>query len=385
MSDDIYEQLLQIPLTQLVDLALAGLGRQGELLAKVIESVQSQLGNVVGEAKPERIYLAGCGDSFFAALSARYAFEQLTELPTIALEAMELARYTLLLPNSLVVVISSSGEVSMTLEAGRAARQAGVDVIGVTAQKGSRMAQEFPCLITAPGVASSDHVGQVALILGNFSFSLAALYLIAIRIGQKCGHLDAKRVLELEAEIKAIPHLVEEAISCSAHISEYLESVGDGADFYFLGAGPSYGVALFYQAKFFEQARRPVYGVELEEFPHEQFFLLRPGEDAQVWFIVPPDRSRERSLEVMAGCQEMGARAVAVVTSRDDQVRRKADQALPIDITSEMFSPLVSVVPGEILGIHAFGRWGSAPSFASNRGHQMLVSGRLTRQGRGGV
>jgi glucosamine--fructose-6-phosphate aminotransferase (isomerizing) len=385
MSEDIYERLLQIPLTQLVDLALAGLGRQGEMLAQVIEGVQHQLRNVAGEASLERIYLAGCGDSYFAALCARHAFEQLTGLPTIILEAMELARYTLLLPNSLVVVISSSGEVSMTLEAGRVARQTGVNVIGVTTQKESPMAHEFPCLTTTLSLSSRDHVDQIALMLGNFSFSLTALYQIAIHIGKKRGHLGAKKVLDLQAEIEAIPHLVEQAIGWSTKISEYLESVSDDADFYFLGAGPSYGAALFYQAKFFEQAQRPVYGVELEEFPHEQFYLLRPGVDAQVWFVVPSGSSQERALEIMTGCQEMGTRTIAVVTSRDDQIRKKADLALPIGITSEMFSPLVSVVPGELLGIHAFGRWGSGPSFAASRERQMLISERLTRQGRGNL
>ncbi len=381
MAEDIYEQLLQVPLTQLVDLALAGLERQGEMLAQVIESVQSQLGNVVGEASPERIYLAGCGDSYFAALSARYAFEQLTGLPTIALEAMELARYTLLLPASLVIVISSSGEVSMTLEAGGVAKQAGVDVIGVTAQKESRMAQELLCLTTIPGLSGRDYVDQIALMLGNFSFSLAALYLIAIHIGQRRGHLDAKRVMELMAEIEAIPNVIEQAISCSAQISEYLESVSDEPNFYFLGAGPNYGAALFYQAKFFEQAQRPVYGVELEEFPHEQFFLLRPGEDAQVWFIVPPGRNRERALEIMVGCQEMGARVIAVTTSYDDQIRGKADLVFSVEATSEMFSPLISVVPGELLGVHAFARWGSDPFLASTRGRQITAGRRLTREG----
>jgi glucosamine--fructose-6-phosphate aminotransferase (isomerizing) len=379
MPEDVYEQLLQIPTSQLVDSALAGLGRQGGMLAKVIESVQSQLGNVVGEASPERIYLAGCGDSYFAALSGRYAFEQLTGLPTVALESMQLARYTLLPPNSLVIVISSSGEVNMTLEAGRAARKAGVSVIGVTAQGESPMSQELPCLVTDPGLASNDHVDQVALILGNYSFSLAALYWLAIHIGQNRDHLDDKRVGKIKAEIKAIPNAVEQAMSYSTQVDKYLESVSDEADFYFLGAGPSYGVALFYQAKFFEQAQRAVYGVELEEFPHEQFYLLRPDKDAQVWFVVALDRSRERALEVMAGCQEMGARVIVVTASHDDQIREKADLIFPVEATSEMFSPLVSVVPGELLGIHAFARWGTGPSSASSRSRTRAVSKRLTR------
>jgi glucosamine--fructose-6-phosphate aminotransferase (isomerizing) len=379
MSEDIYDRLLQIPPTQLVDLALAGLSRQGEMLAKVIESVQSQLGDVAGETSPERIYLAGCGDSYFAALSARYAFEQLTGLPTVALEAMELARYTLLPPDSLVIVISSSGEVNMTLEAGRAARRAGVDVIGVTGQGESPMSQELPCLVTNPGLASNDHVDQTALILGNYSFSLAALYWVAIHIGQNCGHFDDKGAREVGAEIKAIPNAVEQAMSYSTEVDKYLEGVSNEGEFYFVGAGPSYGVALFYQAKFFEQARRPVYGVELEEFPHEQFYLLRPDADAQVWFVVPLDRSRERALEVMAGCQEMGAQVIAVTASDDDQIRERADLVFPVEATSEMFSPLVSVVPGELLGIHAFARWGIGPSFAFSRSRTRLVSKRLTR------
>ncbi len=379
MSEDIYDQLLKIPTAQLVNLALAGLSRQGGMLAKVIESVQSQLGNVVGEVIPERIYLAGCGDSHFAALSGCYAFEQLTGLPTVALESMQLARYTLLPPDSLVIVISSSGEVNMTLEAGRAARKAGVNVIGVTAQGESQMSQELPCLFTDPGLATNDYVDQAALILGNYSFSLAALYWVAIHIGQNRGHLDDKRVGKIKAEIKAIPNAVERTMSYSTEMDKYLWSVSDEGDFYFLGAGPSYGVALFYQAKFFEQIQRPVYGVELEEFPHEQFYLLQPDGDAQVWFIVPLDRSLERALEVMAGCQEMGARVIVVTTSRNDQIREQADLVFPVEAVSEMFSPLVTVVPGELLGIHAFARWGIGPSSASIRRRTRAVSKRLTR------
>ena len=378
MPADVYEQLLKIPPAQLADLALAGLERQGKMVAQVIEGVQEQLGSVIGATHAERIYLTGCGDSYFAALSARCAFEQLTDLPTVALESMELAHYTLLPSNSLVIVISSTGEVARTLEAGRVARQAGCDVIGVTAQKGSRLTQESPCLVAIPDLADGDHVDQAALILGNFSFSLAALYQTAIHIGRRRSHLG-QPMGEIEAEMKAVPQAIAETIHHSAAIRAYLDGVSDEADFYFLGAGPSYGVALFYQAKFFEQARRPVYGVELEEFAHEQFSLLRPGQDAQVWFIVPQGRSQGRALEIMASCQEMGARVIAVST-RGGQLQGNADLTFSTEAVSEMFSPLVSVVPGELFGIHAFARWGSEPFFASSRDRQVMVGRRLTRE-----
>jgi len=396
MAGDVYEQLMKIPPAQLFDLAWGGLNLQGEKLAKVIEgmqgeSVQRQLDFVVDAASIKRIYMVGCGDSYFAALSARHAFEQLTGLPTVAVESMEFARYTLLLPDSLVIAISSGGEVSMTLEAARVARRAGVNLVGIThgstvhrktvAQKDSSMASEFPCLVTTPGLSGSEYMDQAALMLGNYSFSLAALYLVALHIGQCRSHLDDGVVRKIEAEIDAIPNAIEEAMGYSTEIREYLEDVSDEADFFFLGAGPSYGVALFYQAKFFEQAQRPVYGVQLEEFMHEQFFLLRRSEDAQVWFVVPPGMGQERTLEIMDGCREMDACVIAVTTSlNDEQVRENADLTFSVKAVPEMLSPLVSVVPGEVLGICAFARWGGGDSFISNRRRQMAIGKHLTRE-----
>jgi glucosamine--fructose-6-phosphate aminotransferase (isomerizing) len=379
LPPEILQQILKISLPQLVDLALDKLMHQGGMVAKAMESVRGQLPDVVGAISPERIYLVGCGDSLSAALSARRAFEQLTGLPTVALESMECARYTLLPPGSLVVLISTTGEVNATLEAGRAARQAGVDVIGVTAEKGSTIAQEFPCLVIDLGLPDPTHLAYMTFILTNFSSSLATLYLIAIHMGQSRGHLDDRTVGEIEAEIEAIPDAIEQATHCSAAVHEHLEGVSEEADFYFLGAGPSYGVARFLQAKFFEQVQHMAYAVELEEFPHEWSFLLQPDGDAQMWFIVPPGPSQERALEIMAGYQAMRPRVIAVTSSGDGQIREKADLIVPVGTTSEMFSPLVSVVPGEFLAIHAFRRWRSESFSASGRGRYMAISMHLTR------
>ena len=396
MARDIYEQLLQTPRAQLVDLALAGLSRQGEMVARVLERLWGQMNDSAdpllarylhpksGPSPSPCIYLAGCGDSYFAAISARFAFEQLTGIPTVALESMELARYTLLPPDSLVILVSSGGQVSATLEAGRVARQAGAAVLGITGQKDSQMAQELPCLATDLDLSGSDPVDQVALMLGNFSFSFVALVLLAIHLGRRLEVLDDKTVEKIEAEIRTVPGAIDRAMAYSGEINHYLEAVSDQADFYFLGAGPSHGVALFYQAKFFEQAQRPVYGAQLEEFAHEQFFLLCPDKDTQVWLIAPHGHSRERARETITACRGMGAHTIAVTQStprpHDRRAPIDAHWTLAVPVTSEMFSPLVSVVPGELLGIHAFARWGGGPLSASQRRRQMAISKRLTRE-----
>jgi len=374
------QQLLEIPFPQLVDLALDRLMGQGEMVARVIENARPQVGGIVGAANVRRIYLAGCGDSYSAALSASHAFEQLTGLPTMACESMELARYTLLPPDSLVVLISSGGEVNVTLEAGRVARRAGAEVIGVTARQRGRMAQEFPCLFTDPGFSGSEPADEATLLTGNYSFTLAALYVIATRMGLALGQLDDRMVRRIEAEMDEIPDAITQATGCSAAVREYLEAVSDGAVFHFVGAGPSFGVARFLQAKFLEQAQRPAYCVELEEFLHEYFFALRPGGDAQVWFIVPPGHSRERALEVMAGCQDANARVIAVATLRDVQVREQAGLVFPVAPTSEMFSPLVGAMPGQLLAMNALAHWGGESFSVSLQERQLAVSRRLTRE-----
>ena len=237
---------------------------------------------------------------------------------------------------------------------------------------------------TDAAVSGSDPVDQVALMLGNFSFSLAALILLAIYFGRRLEILDDKTVEKIDAEIRMVPGAIDRAMEYSGEINQYLEGVSDEADFYFLGAGPSHGVALFYQAKFFEQAQRPVYGAQLEEFTHEQFFLLCPDKDAQVWLIAPHGHSRERARETIAACRGMGAHTIAVSQSTPRPHHRRApidaDWTLTVPVTSEMLSPLVSVVPGELLGIHAFARWGSGPLSASERRRQMAISKRLTRE-----
>lgn len=379
MPEDIYEQLLKIPQEQLVELALAGLERQADIVTSVIEKVLGQLDGLIDVSGIGRIYLVGCGDSYFAAISARYAFETLTGLPTVALESMEFSHYSLLPTDTLVIVISSGGQVSMSIEAALLARKKGVGVIGVTAQQTGQMAQEVPCLVTNPNLSNKDYVDQAALILGNFNFSLAALYLVALYIGHSRGYLDNNTRNEIEAEITAVPTAIRQAMNHNQAIRAFLDNVSDEADFYFLGAGPSYGAALFYQAKFFEQAQRPVYGVQLEEFAHEQFFLLQPDKDAQVWFIVPGDRSQERAMKVMASCKEMGACLTSVTSNSDSQLQERVSFNFSVETRSEMFSPLISVVPGQILGIHAFARWGNHLLFSSQRSRQLAITKRLTR------
>jgi fructoselysine-6-P-deglycase FrlB-like protein len=278
--------------------------------------------------------------------------------------------------NSLVVAISATGAVEATLEAAEVARRSGAEVLGVTAEAEGALATRFPSLLVAPPVAADDVAGQGARLLGNFLFSLAGLQLLAAHAARGWGQALEPAV---DDAFEDLPDLVEAAVDHAGAVGAYLGDAREDADFYFLGAGPSYGAALFYQAKFFEQARRPVFGAQLEEFAHEQIFLLRPEADAHVWFIAPRGRSRDRAVKIMAGCRELGARVTAVTTTADAALDEVAQLVVPLGELPEVVSPSVTVMPGQLLGLHAFARWGRGERFASRRAQQMSVAHGLTR------
>jgi glucosamine 6-phosphate synthetase-like amidotransferase/phosphosugar isomerase protein len=232
--------------------------------------------------------------------------------------------------------------------------------------------------VVDPGLSPTDPADISAMILGNYSFSLAALYLIARYLGIRRS-LSGAAAEDIDAEILRIPRAVGRVLEYSDQVRQYIGQVSDAAEFYFLGAGPSYGAAKFFQAKFFEQAQRPVFGVQMEEFAHEQFFLLRPERDAQVWFLTPEGPIQGRALEIIAACRKMGANIVSVTATHDQQIIEQADLAFHVDVALELFSPLVTAALGQLLGLFAYERWGNRLPAPSARLRHMEVSRKLVR------
>ncbi|MBN1259902.1 MAG: SIS domain-containing protein [Anaerolineae bacterium] len=379
MAENIYAHLESIPVEQLVEIGLAGVSQRETLLDAVLARVAAQLPTVLRGATCDRVYLVGCGDSLFAGLAARFAFERLTGIPVSVVESLDLARYSLVPETALVIAISNSGEVAMTVAAAQTAQEAGAQVVALTGSGESSLARVAPAVVSAPCIAREDFAAQAGRILGNFSFNLLALYVMAMHLGQQLGTLAAPDATRYAAELQRLPGAAGRVVALAPELGDYLEQVDEATDVFFLGAGPSYGVALFYQAKFFEQVQRPVYAAHLEEFVHEQFYLLRPSRQAQVWVLAPSGANLQRGLDLMAGFRQAGAHTAAVTTGESGRVGRVADFVFDVGPVPEMFSPVVTSVPGELLGIQALRRWGKGGFIGAHRGQQMAINRQLTR------
>lgn len=298
---------------------------------------------------PTKIYMTGCGDSYFCGIATRYAMERITGIGVEAVESLEFSRYGVRSapPGSLVVGVSNSGEVSRTVEALGLAREAGLQTIGVTYDPKSRLAEK------AEKAMSYDY-RDVGFGPGTMSYvaSILSLLAVGLGVGVLAGRMDDCGVNKYNERIRALGTVVEDTVRAS--VSPALEVAGHlsaSTPLFVLGAGPNYGTALFVMAKMIESARHNTVAQELEEWAHEQYFCCGPGTVTMI--IAPPGASTDRAREQLQAVRDMKGTAVAVCAQTDNVTAELADIVVPVaGAVEEELSPLVYLVAGELISMN---------------------------------
>ncbi len=294
---------------------------------------------------PARVYLVGCGDSWYCGLATRLAFEAWAGVPTESLQALEFSRYySAFAPqNSLVVAISNSGRIARTVEAVLQARANGQYTVAGTSALDSRIAQAAEVTLDlgyaerrfAPGTSS-------------YVASLMVLYCVALRLAELAGALTAAGV---QAKLEAIAAEADGMQRTVEANKPVMESLGERARLsdkaIFIGGGPNYGTAFFSRAKVIEAARAYASGQELEEWAHEQYFVT--DKDTYTFVIAPPGASLDRAREQLWAANEMGSTTVAVCAASDLETGGQAKVHAPVfSGGDEILSPLSYCIPGEL-------------------------------------
>jgi glutamine---fructose-6-phosphate transaminase (isomerizing) len=328
---------------------LKGIEMQADWLRHGPQELVEDARRLLDGPPPPRIYLAGCGDSHYAGLGARLAFERWSGIPTQAVESLELSRYELELEpaGSWAVCVSNSGRVVRTVEAAAEARRRGLHAIGVTYDPESRLAAAAETTLAFRYDDPGFGPGTISYVA-----SLAALYALAVRAAELAGRsVDP----DFQADAAA------ETLALAAPAAEQLaQRLPDGAKIDFLGGGPSLATAFFGRAKMIEAAHSPGGAHELEEWAHEEFFCTAPGVTTVV--VAPPGASEDRAVEQLEAARKVGAETVAVCPP-DALAAAAADLVLPVAAgTPEELTPLTYCVPLELLAYH----------YASTRGLTML-------------
>jgi glucosamine--fructose-6-phosphate aminotransferase (isomerizing) len=331
-----------------------------DVIAHQITAVGPAIHDLVGsvETPIEEVVLTGCGDSHFAGVAARLAFERVAGVRCRAVEALELARYDVryvpTAPPPLLVAVSYSGAVGRTIEATATAARFGWHTVALTGtpDRGLATTSDTTLLLDIPTRGLSPGTS-------TYVAAVAALLLLAAELARARGRADAGMALELA--LSDAPRLARETLQRAASpAADAAPAIAEAAVTTFLGAGPSRAAAAFGAAKLFEGAQR--YGVaqDLEEWAHEQFFVSGPTTPVVV--VAPAGPSLPRALELLAEMRAIDAPAFVVsdVAPTDHPPERWLPVAAGLDETA---SGLLTCLPlaqlgqavSEILGTRAYG------------------------------
>src|SRR3954452_9071878 len=292
----------------------------------------------------KRIVIVACGTSYHAGLIGRYAIEEWARVP-VEMDIASEYRYRnpIVGPGDLVIGITQSGETADTLAAMRLARERGAKVIAVTNIMGSQATRDADgVLFTRAGLEVSVAATK------TFVCQVAVLQLLALRLAEMRGTLEAERLAALVAEVKHLPHHVDEVIArVKPRIGELAESLYDKDFFLYLGRHVGLPVALEGALKLKEISYISTDAYAAGEMKHGPIALL--DEDTPVVVVATDSPVLDKVVSNMQEVRARGAHVVAVVTEGNPEIGEHAEFTLPIPRTDWMLQPVLAVVPLQML------------------------------------
>jgi glucosamine--fructose-6-phosphate aminotransferase (isomerizing) len=294
----------------------------------------------------QRVVFVACGTSYNAALVARFMLEELAELPVEVDIASEFRyRHLVLGPDTLVVAISQSGETADTLGAVKAAKACGAPVVAISNVVGSALSREARATLythAGPeiGVASTK----------TFTATVTVCYLLALALGRERGSfsaLDARKRIE---DLLEVPAAIAAAISLNPHLPELARILSPFGHFLYLGRGINHPVALEGALKLKELSYVHAEGYAAGEMKHGPIALI--DQRVPVLAIAPRDQSYDRILGNVEEVKARGGRVIGVGHQGDTELANRVDHTLVVPPVADLLSPLLTIVPLQLLAYH---------------------------------
>jgi len=305
-------------------------------------------------AAASSINIAACGTSWHAGLTGKYMIERLARLPVDVDYASEY-RYRNPIPdrNALGLLITQSGETADTLAAQREMISLGSKTVAICNVVGAMVARE------AHG-AIYTHAGPEIGVASTKAFTsqLTALFLLALKLGQLRGRLDKERSVAYIEELGRIPAKIEEVLrSTAAQCEELAKDFSNSRDFLYLGRGIHFPIALEGALKLKEISYIHAEGYPAGEMKHGPNALI--DETLPVVVLATQDESdpasKLRYEKTLSNIQEVTARSgrvIAVATRGDTTIAGLVEHVVYVPHTPELLSPLIEIVPLQLLAYY---------------------------------
>lgn len=293
----------------------------------------------------QRIVIAASGTSWHAALIGEYIIEGLAHIPVEVEFAHEFCyRMAPVRRDTLILVISQSGETADTLMALREAQRRGHKALAIVNVVGSTIAREADGGIYM-------HAGPEIGVASTKAFiaTLVCLVLLAIHLG-RMRMLPAGRALEIFKALEALPAQIEGLLERSDEIKRIALKYAEASDFFFLGRGYSYPTALEGALKLKEISYIHAEGYSAAEMKHGPIALI--DEKTPTVFLVPADSMYDKTVGNLEMIRARKGPVIALATEGDEQIARVADDVLYLPRTLEELTPIVASVPLQLFAYH---------------------------------
>ena len=293
----------------------------------------------------DRIVIAASGTSWHAALVGEYLIEELAQIPVEVEFAHEFCyRNAPLEKNTVLLVLSQSGETADTLAALREARRRGHRALAIVNVVGSSIARE-----SDGGIYM--HAGPEIGVASTKAFvsTLTILALLAVHLG-RLRNLSARRALEILHALEAVPKQLESILAQNNAFKKLAKKYAKADDFFFLGRGYTFPIALEGALKLKEISYIHAEVYSAAEMKHGPIALIDPK--TPTVFVVPQDSMYDKTMANLAMIRARKGPIIALATEGDKQIGKVADDVIYLPKALEPINPILATVPLQLFAYH---------------------------------
>jgi glutamine---fructose-6-phosphate transaminase (isomerizing) len=294
----------------------------------------------------KRFIITACGTSWHSGLIGEYLIEELARIPVEVEYASEFRyRNPIINESDVLIAISQSGETADTLAAIGLAKERQALIYGICNVTGSSIAR-------ASHAGSYTHAGPEIGVASTKAFTaqVSIITLIALQLAQTRGTISQSRSRQILYELENIPNKIREAFKVEEQIKEIAAVFKDAEHFLYLGRGVNFPLALEGALKLKEISYIHAEGYPAAEMKHGPIALI--DENMPVVFLCTNKSAYEK---IVSNIQEVKARkgkVIAIVNQGDVEVKGMADYTIELPETEEILSPLITIVPLQLLAYH---------------------------------
>ncbi|MCR3921151.1 MAG: glutamine--fructose-6-phosphate transaminase (isomerizing) [Firmicutes bacterium] len=297
--------------------------------------------------KLRKVVVVACGTAYHAGLVGKYVFEKLLRLPVEVDVASEFRyRDPLIGADTLVIVISQSGETADTLAAMRLAKAKGSHVVAITNVVGSTVSREADHVIltwAGPEIAVASTKA--------YTTQLIVLYLLALQLGQTSQLISHEEIITITDAMKNLPADVDSIMHKTEALKEFTQRLSVWNDTFFIGRGLDYAVALEGSLKLKEISYIHAEAYPAGELKHGTLALIVA--DIPVIALATQPELHEKMWSNIKEVKARDAYVLAITTEGDEETKKEVDAVLEIPATLPLLTPVLTVIPLQLIAYYA--------------------------------